>query len=260
MEVFLSPEAIKEETIKKAEKKVSLKWYQTFLLSVFAGAFIALGAHGYLVVMQTLKAIDVGLMKFMGAAVFPIGLMLVLMAGGELFTGNCLISLAFMSKKIKLKDICKNWFWVYFGNLIGAVLIAMALYYVEAYGISGEINKVGKLAHSVAYFKTSHTFMQSIVKGILCNIIVVLSVWLSYGAKDGITKIFTIWFPVMLFILSGFEHSIANMFLLPIAKFSGADITWTIIIMKNLIPVTIGNIIGGALIVPIVYHFALKSK
>lgn len=257
---FLSPEEIKEETILKGEKKVSLMWHQTLLLSIFAGMFIALGAHGYIVVMQTLKNIDVGLMKFMGAAVFPVGLMLVLMAGGELFTGNTLITLAFMDKKIKFDQILINWFIVYLGNFIGSILIALAVYYTECYGVEGSINAAGDLIEKVALFKTSHSFMQTVVKGILCNFIVVLSVWLSYGAKDGITKIFVCWFPVMLFILSGFEHSVANMFLLPTAKFVGADLTWTAIIIKNLIPATIGNIIGGAILVPLVYYFALKKE
>ncbi len=247
---MLSPKEIAEATVNGGVKKANLSSTQMILLGVFAGMFIGFGAHADITVIQTMWKIDVGLAKFMGAAVFPVGLMLVLMAGAELFTGNNLMTLAYMNNKITLNKMLKNWGFVYLGNFIGSILLAWVLSKSGLYGSEPMIVK----AQAIASGKLSLPFGQAIIRGILCNIIVVLAVWFATASKDVTGKIFAAWFPIMMFVLSGFEHSIANMFFIPIGKFVGLDVSWAQIWMNNLIPVTIGNIIGGAIIVPVVYH------
>lgn len=248
---MLTPGEITKATIETGIKKTSNKPYQTLLLAMMAGIFIALGSHAYIVIMQTMKHLDIGLMKFFGALVFPVGLMLVIMAGGELFTGNNLISIAFIDKKIKLSDVFKNWTLVYIGNFVGSVLIASMLFYAHMY-VDG--NPDTDLALAVAAKKMSSPFMAALIKGFLCNLVVALAVWMATGAKDVTGKIFAIWFPIMMFIVSGYEHSVANMFFLTLAKFLGADFSIADMFIKNLIPVTLGNILSGGVFIPVVYY------
>lgn len=247
---MLTPKEVADATIQVAEGKTRLNFMQSLLLSIFAGVFIGFGSHGFLTVTQTLGNIDVGLSKFMGASVFPVGLMLVLMAGAELFTGNNLMIMALLDKKISLASLSKNWIIVYTGNFIGSILLAYAIYKSGLY--DGE--SISKLVISVSEAKVSISFYEASIRGILCNMIVTLSVWFATAAKDVIGKIFAIWFPIMLFVLSGFEHSIANMFFLPLGKLLGLDTSWLDIWVKNLIPVTIGNVIGGGIIISGVYY------
>lgn len=247
---MLTPKEVADATIKIAEGKTKLNFIQTFLLAIFAGVFIGFGSHGYLTVTQTLGNIDIGLSKLIGASVFPVGLMLVLMAGAELFTGNNLMTIALIDKKISFKALSKNWIIVYIGNFLGSILLAYAIYKAGLY----KSENIKNLAISVGKSKVSLSFYEALIRGILCNMIVVLSIWFATAAKDITGKIFAIWFPIMLFVLSGFEHSVANMFFLPIAKFSGLNISWLDIWVKNLIPVTIGNIIGGGIIISGVYY------
>jgi len=255
---MLSPQEVADATIKAAEGKTKLNFIQTFLLGIFAGVFIGFGTHGYLTVTQTLGNIDAGLSKLIGASVFPVGLMLVLMAGAELFTGNNLMTIALVDKRITFKSLSKNWIIVYVGNFIGSILLAYAIYKSGLY--SGD--NIKNLAISVGEAKLSLSFHDALIRGILCNMIVTLSVWFATAAKDITGKILAIWFPIMLFVLSGFEHSIANMFFLPIAKFVGLESTWLNIWLNNLIPVTIGNVIGGGIIVSGVYYltYILPNK
>lgn len=258
MENMFSPAQISEQMVKIGIKKTSNKEHKTLLLAIMAGIFIALGSHAYIVVMQTMKHIDIGLMKFFGALVFPVGLMLVLIAGGELFTGNNLITIAYFDKKISFSSLLKNWTIVYIGNFIGAVFIAGLLYLAHVYKVDATDTH---MALYVATKKMSSTFMQALIKGFLCNLVVSLSVWMAIGAKDIAGKVFIIWFPIMMFILSGYEHSVANMFFLFLAKFLGGNISIMDIFKTNLIPVTIGNILSGGVFVPFVYYVIyLKNK
>lgn len=255
---ILSPEEIAKTTIQISEKKANLSFFQMILLGIFAGIFIGLGAHADITIIQTLEKFDIGFAKFMGAAVFPVGLMLVVLAGAELFTGNNLMILGLMDKKITIKQILKNWSLVYIGNFIGSVLLALAIYKTGLYNSESMIVKANEIANS----KVSLSFDESFMRAILCNMIVALTIWVSTAAKYVIGKVFAIWFPIMLFVLSGFEHSVANMYFIPIGKFTGLDISWTQIWVKNLIPVTIGNIIGGGIIVSGVYYlvYILPNK
>ncbi|MTI67549.1 MAG: formate/nitrite transporter family protein [Firmicutes bacterium] len=249
MENMLKPGDIAQATIKSGIKKANLSALKMLLLGIFAGIFIGFGAHADIVATQTLgKTVDVGLAKLIGASVFPVGLMLVVMAGAELFTGNNLMSLAVLDKKITFKGMLRNWIIVYIGNFIGSILLAWILSKSGLYK-----SDMATKAIAIAKGKVELTFLSAFIRAILCNIVVVLAVWFSTASKFVTGKILAIWFPIMMFVLSGFEHCVANMFFIPMGKFAGANFTWTEM-WNNLIPVTIGNIIGGAVLVPIVYY------
>lgn len=248
---FLTPPEIAKTWISIGTKKTDFKIINMLLLAIFAGIFIGFGAHADIIVTQSLgKNLDVGLATFLGASVFPVGIMLVVIAGAELFTGNNLISIAVLNKDVTISKMLKNWIFVYIGNFIGSIILAYLLKLSGLYG-----SAVCEKAISIAESKISLSFSQALIRGIFCNILVVLACWMQAGAKDVIGKIFSLWFPVMLFVLSGFEHSVANMYFIPLGRFLGADISWSQIWIRNLIPVTIGNIIGGAVIVPFVYWY-----
>ncbi|MGL6268386.1 MAG: formate/nitrite transporter family protein, partial [Chitinophagaceae bacterium] len=216
-------------------KKANLSILKMFLLGIFAGIFICLGAHGFiLATAATSGGTDALVAKLIRASVFPVGLMLVILCGGEFFTGNNLLTLAWMDKKITVKQLLINWLVVYIGNLVGSILLAFLLaksgLYTEA---------VMATATSIAVKKVTISFSNAVIRGIFCNILVVLACWLQAGSKDMIGKIWGIWFPIMLFVFSGFEHSVANMTYIPLGIFLGAEVSWGQLFMRNLIPVTI---------------------
>ncbi|SKB30827.1 formate/nitrite transporter [Acetoanaerobium noterae] len=268
---YLTPKEIVTATIETGIKKVKTKPLNQFILGILAGAFIAFASEGSNMAAFNLfaKPETYGLGKALAGVVFATGLMLVIIAGGELFTGNTLITIGVLEKKIKLKDMLSNWFFVYLGNFVGAVFIA---YMMNMSGLfnSGD-NMLGGITLKIAAYKTHLTFSQAFYLGIMCNWLVCIAVWMSYGAKDIIGKCFAIFFPISLFITSGFEHSIANMYYIPagiLAKSNAswveasgltaeklAHLNWSTFIAKNLVPVTIGNIVGGVILVAGVYWF-----
>jgi len=269
---ILSPAEIAEFTVKSGIKKSKLKPITMIILGFLAGAFIAFAAEG-----SNLAAFNLwsdpstyGLGKALAGVIFPAGLILVLMAGGELFTGNTLMVLAVLKKEVKLSDMFKNWFFVYLGNFIGSVFIAFLI--VKSGQLSIGHSHLAVTTIKIASYKVGLSFSSAFILGILCNWLVCLAVWLSYGAKDMIGKIMAIFFPIWLFITSGFEHSVANMYYIssgilakgnPIyyeaAINSGISIekldslNWVTFFANNLIPVTLGNIIGGAFFVGALY-------
>ena len=267
----MTPKEIVTATIETGIKKVKTKPLNQFTLGILAGAFIAFASEGSNMAAFNLfaKPETYGLGKALAGVVFATGLMLVIIAGGELFTGNTLITIGVLEKKIKLKDMLSNWFFVYLGNFVGAVFIA---YMMNMSGLfnSGD-NMLGGITLKIAAYKTHLTFSQAFYLGIMCNWLVCIAVWMSYGAKDIIGKCFAIFFPISLFITSGFEHSIANMYYIPagiLAKSNAswveasgltaeklANLNWNTFITKNLVPVTIGNIVGGVILVAGVYWF-----
>lgn len=267
----MTPKEIVTATIETGIKKVKTKPLNQFILGILAGAFIAFASEGSNMAAFNLfaKPETYGLGKALAGVVFATGLMLVIIAGGELFTGNTLITIGVLEKKIKLKDMLSNWFFVYLGNFVGAVFIA---YMMNMSGLfnSGD-NMLGGITLKIAAYKTHLTFSQAFYLGIMCNWLVCIAVWMSYGAKDIIGKCFAIFFPISLFITSGFEHSIANMYYIPagiLAKSNAswveasgltaeklAHLNWNTFITKNLVPVTIGNIVGGVILVAGVYWF-----
>lgn len=246
---LLTPKEIAQATIDAGAGKAKLSVIHMIILGIFAGAFIGFGAQGAIIIGQTYASIDLGMSKFIFAAAFPVGLMLVVICGGELFTGNNLMVLGCLNCNYKVRDLLRNWAVVYFSNFAGSVILALLVANSDL--MTGA---AAEKAIAIANAKVAIPFGAAVIRGILCNILVVLAVWMATGSRDIISKIFSCWFPIMLFVLCGYEHSVANMYFAPLGMFIGAPITWGQIWMKNLIPVTIGNIIGGAVIVPLSYY------
>lgn len=252
---MLAPGEIANTTVNVGIKKAGLSTKTCMLLGILAGLFISFGGLGSILIGQTMSNIDPGLGKFVGAIVFPVGLMLVVICGAELFTGNCLMTLAVMEKKITMKQVFRNWTLVWIANLIGSLLLVLLVFYSGT--LSGDaVTKTIAIAET----KTGLTITQAFLRAIMCNILVVLGVWMATAGQDIVSKIFACWFPIMLFVLCGFEHSVANMFFIPMGMMLGAKVTMGSLI-TNLVVVTLGNIVGGAIVIPWLYHNSyLKSN
>lgn len=252
MQQMLSPNEVAKATVEVGKYKTSKKNLIVFLSAMLAGMFIGFGYIGYLIVSGVMP--DPGLGKVVGAAVFPVGLMFVLIAGADLFTGNTLITMAWFTKDITFKDVVKNLSIVWLGNLVGALFLVAVMYLSHTF--------TGDVAEGVIHLaeKKAHlNLVELLTRGTLANVIVAVAVYMTYAAKDVVGKVFISFFPIWLFVITGFEHSIANMFVMPIGKLLGADITW-LEIAGNIIPVTIGNIIGGVIISGAYYLLFLKDK
>ncbi|MCK9216925.1 MAG: formate/nitrite transporter family protein [Firmicutes bacterium] len=249
--MFLAPKEIAQATINAGAGKAKLSIVQMIILGAFAGVYIGLGGQGAITISQTYGAIDLGMSKFLFAAAFPVGLMLVVICGAELFTGNNLMIMGCLNGNYSTKDLLRNWVTVYIANFVGSVILAIL---VANSGLM--TGAAAEKAIGIANAKVAIPFMEAVIRGLLCNVVVVLAVWMATAGKDIISKIFACWFPIMLFVLCGFEHSVANMYFAPLGMFLGAPINWGQIWINNLIPVTIGNIIGGAFIVGVLYLIA----
>lgn len=256
MSNFNSPASIADIWIDNGIKKANLSIGKMFVLGMAAGVYIGLGAHAFITATAIGKSSEFGTMvaKLIGSSLFPVGLMLVILCGAELFTGNNLMTLALFNKKITTKQLVTNWCVVYLGNLTGSIILAFLLAKSGLY-----TNTVMAKAITIATTKASLPFSQALIKGIFCNLLVVLACWLQAGSKDMPGKILGIWFPIMLFVFAGFEHSVANMTYIPLGIFLGAEVSWGNFLIGNLLPVTLGNIIGGALIVPVIYYYTYKK-
>lgn len=268
---YSTPAEIAATTVETGIKKSKLSFSHQLILGILAGAFIAFASEGSNMAAFNLfeRPETYGLGKALAGSIFGTGLMLVILAGGELFTGNTLIIMGVLQKKVKLREMLRNWGTVYIGNLIGSLLIAFMM--VQSGLFNSGANALGGQTIKIASYKTGLPFMSAIYLGIMANWLVCLAVWLAYGAKDMIGKMFGIFFPIWLFITSGFEHSIANMYYIPagiLAKSNAnwaaashlspeklANLNWNTFIFNNLLPVTIGNIIGGAVFVGFIYWF-----
>ena len=221
-------------------KKANTEVWQLFLLAVLAGIYIAFGAQVFLVALQQ------GMGKVMGGAVFSVGLVLVIVAGAELFTGNIIMIVGAISHYIPLHRVLRNWSTVYLGNFVGSVLFAVAIWKSGLLGHAGEINALGELSAKIADAKLAIPFGEAVIRGIFCNILVILAIILATISKDVISKILACMLPIMTFVACGFEHCVANMYLIPLGLFAkGTPIAEHWIMFNNIIPVTIGNIIGG---------------
>ncbi|MBP8793480.1 MAG: formate/nitrite transporter family protein [Lutibacter sp.] len=239
-----------------AKTKGSYKASKTLILAFLAGAYISFGGLLAIIVgggSPGLAASNPGIAKFLFGAMFPLGLILVVIVGAELFTGNNAYFMPnVLNKKQGVRTVLKNWGLVYVGNFVGAIFVAYFLTHLTHIVSSAPyIDSV----YQIAIGKTSHTFLVTFLKGIGANWLVCLAVWQGMAAKDTTGKIIAIWIPVMAFVAMGLEHSIANMFFIPLAMFEGADITWTTFIVKNLIPATLGNIVGGVVFVGMLYGY-----
>lgn len=250
------PDQILEISIKNGIKKTSYPLLTTLLLGFQAGAFISLGFLLYIRVTAPLSEGLSGLSAILGASVFPIGLILTLIAGGELLTGNMMVvPLARFSNKIKTKQVMQNWLLITVSNFLGAIFVAY--FFGHIVGLTETGVYLESTVH-IAEHKIDATFLQAFVSGIGCNWLVAAAVWLSYGSEDMIGKIAGIWFPTMAFVAIGFQHVIANMFVIPAAIFAG-HLTW-MDYLNNFIPVFLGNAVGGALFIGMAYWFAFKKN
>lgn len=251
-----TPSEIAANFYKSAHQKDAFPFSRLLVYSILGGAFISLGGLLSLVVtggMPGVAATNPGIIKFIFGALFPLGLVLVVIGGAELFTSDCAVMpFGVFNKGITWKRLARLWTIVYIGNFIGALLVA----YLFAY-------KTGILAadpwlsaaKKIGVLKTSHSFTETFIKGIGANWLVCLAVWLAYAAKDVSGKILAIWFPVMCFVAFGFEHSIANMFFIPVAMLLGAPVSLYQFVVVNLLPATLGNIAGGAVLVALPYWY-----
>jgi formate/nitrite transporter len=255
--------------------------FTMLMLSILAGAFIAFGSifattisagaisvSGADGALAYSTALPYGVTRLLTGLVFCLGLILVVVGGAELFTGNNLIVMAWASKKVTTSALLRNWVIVYIGNFIGAVGTAVLMFFSKQYTFGAD--SVGVAALRIAVGKSELEFVQAIVLGVLCNVLVCLAVWLTFSARTTLDKIASIIFPITAFVAAGFEHSVANMYFMPYALFvkmfdpdfiarvgdrvANLDsLTWQAFFVNNLIPVTIGNIIGGTVLVAAVY-------
>ncbi len=280
---FKVPADIAKAAIAAGCTKCNITWQKLLVLGFLAGAYIAFGAllseivggglsNGTITIADGTVwkiALPSGLVKFAAGAVFPVGLMLVVIAGSELFTGNCMFApISVLNGEASFKGLIKNWTLVYIGNFIGSIFVAYFLAYQCGFFDS---MPWASWAATVANTKCGLDFATAFFRGIGCNWLVCLAVWLAISSEDVISKIFSCWFPIMAFVTIGFEHSVANMFFIPLGLFVAGDheitvklaeanvatanISWYNFFVTNLIPVTLGNIVGAAIFVAALYWY-----
>ncbi|MCX6071696.1 MAG: formate/nitrite transporter family protein [Chloroflexi bacterium] len=270
-------------------KKAALPAVNMFFLAILAGAFIAIGAifattvgAGSMAVKDAAGAaafstgMPYGITRLLMGLAFTVGLILVVVGGSELFTGNNLIVMAFADGKVSLGALLRNWAIVYTGNFVGSIITAAIVFLGKQYSFGS--GSIGLTALNIGEAKTSFTFIQAVALGIMCNALVCMAVWLCFSARSTTDKILAIIPPIACFVAAGFEHSVANMYFIPVALFikqwgdasffelikkTAVDfphLTWGGFFIGNLLPVTIGNIIGGAGMVGLIYWFVYLRK
>ena len=272
---FNTPAEVIDNNMKAGEGKAHLPLGKMILLGIMAGAFIALGGTTS---STAAHAIDnVGLARFVAGIIFPVGLMIIVFVGGELFTGNCLIVMDVVGKKVTWFECIRNLIVVYFSNLIGALIIDTLIYFSGNLDYTGGL--LGAYAIKVAVGKVGISPLKGITSGILCNILVCIAILMAAAATDIVGKIWAIFFPIMAFVVGGFEHCVANMFYIPVGMMAAQNPAYvakaqeaygltaeqiqglTVLhSLNNFIPVTIGNILGGMVFVGIPCYFIYKKK
>lgn len=272
--LFNTPDQILDANMNAGESKVRTSWVKCMLLGILAGAFIALGAEASNVAMHNIS--NIGLARLVAGCVFPIGLMMIVFIGGELFTGDCLLMMDVFAKRITIKQMFKTLVVVFFSNMIGAIVIAFLTAHCGQWDYTSGM--LGAFTVKVAVGKVNISFGAAVVSGILCNILVCIAVLMAGSAVDITGKIFAIFFPIMAFVVSGFEHCVANMYYIPAGIFAKstygekavelygitveqlAELNWGNFFVKNLLPVTIGNMIGGMICVGGMLYMVHKSR
>ena len=271
---FLPPNEIAKAMITISKAKANLSISRMLFLGILAGAFIGFGSELATVITYDMpKYLGVGFTKFMFGSVFSVGLMLVIIAGAELFTGNNLILIKVLNREGDLGKMFKSWFWVYIANFLGSLLLVWIMFRTGLWKTGNFA--VGTEALIIANGKVNLGWWEAFARGIGCNWLVCLAVWIAVASKDITGKIFGIYFPIMAFVASGFEHCIANMYFIPMglllkgnsdvvsmAKLTGLlnSLTLRGFFVNNLIPVTLGNIVGGSLCVATVYWLIYLRK
>ena len=269
---FSTPEEITEIYTEIGYKKAARPVHKQLLLGILAGSFVAMVSQGSHVAVHTLTNLSVA--RTLSGALFSTALVMIVIAGGELFTGNTLMVISAAKKRITVFSMLRNWFVVYAGNFLGALAIVLLIF------ASGQLNlsdgSLGGYTIYVATNKVNLPFHSAFIFGIFCNWLVCLAVWMSSGAQDIAGKILSIFFPIWIFVISGFEHSIANMYYIPAGILAQtnpewvsaavevfgvtperlANLNWIALFKNNLLPVTLGNLVGGAFFVGISYLIA----
>ena len=269
---FFSPAEVAKNYISTGKAKVNTPIPRMLLLAVLAGAFIAIGGVASTAAAATVSSASAA--KLVTACVFPGGLTMVLLAGSELFTGNCLLTIPLLEREITWGGMLKNWLFVYLGNFLGGLLVAAGVVFSHQLSLYG--NGMALSVLSTAAAKCSLPFGDAFLKGMMCNFLVCIAVWISFAAKDVPGKILGLYFPIMMFVVSGFEHSVANMYyisagllakLVPAYASAAAEagldlsaLTAGRFLAGNLLPVTLGNILGGAVCVGCAYWFIYLRK
>lgn len=265
-----NPKEIIEANMKGAVTKATIPLGRMIVLGIMAGMFIALG--GAISNTAVHDIANVGLARTLAGVIFPVGLLIIILVGGELFTGNCLMIMATMNKQIKVSALLRNLVVVYFSNLLGSLIIDVLIFYSGNLDYTG--GALGAYTIKVALGKVNIAPGKAIVSGILCNFLVCMAILMATSAKDVIGKIFATWFPIFAFVIGGFEHIVANMFYIPtgilaasnpdyVAKaqelygitseqLSALDLSGLI---HNFIPVTIGNVLGGMVFIGCTLYF-----
>lgn len=271
-----SPKQITENMIQAGVTKATTPLPKVILLGIFAGMFIACGASASSVAMHAMT--NVGLQRLIGGCIFPIGLMMIVLVGGELFTGDCLMVMGCLHKKYSVLDVIRVLTIVYFSNFIGSVLMAGMVYLSGQFGYTNGL--LGAFTIKIAMGKVSLDFQTAFISGILCNIFVCLGVLMASAAKDVTGKIFGCFFPIMAFIVSGYEHCVANMYYIPAGIFAAGNekyvecamreygytaeqlekLNWGEFFITNQIPVTLGNIVGGMVFVGVILYAINMNK
>ena len=260
------PAEMAERAAAVGEQKATLKAGPMFLLACLAGAYIAMGAiFATTVAAGTSETWPFGVTRVLMGLVFCVGLVLVVVGGAELFTGNTLMTIACLEKRITTGSLLRNWLIVYIGNLTGSLAIALLTTIGRTYTFGN--GSFGVAALSIANVKVNLGFWQAVALGILCNFLVCLAIWMTFSARTVTDKILAVIFPISAFVAAGFEHSVANMYFIPAGLFiklfdpaftarTALDLThltWGAFFVNNLLPVTIGNVIGGAVLVGMLY-------
>lgn len=251
---YYTPQEILKMSIEAGVKKSKLPMLTLWILGFMGGAFISFGFLADIRVIGTAPKELGSIAGFFGAAVFPVGLILTILAGAELLTGNMMtVASAWFSKKIGFGQLVRNWVIVLVSNFIGAITVAYFFGHVVGLTEGAFLEKTVSIAHA----KVNDSFGVAFVSAIGCNWLVCLAVWLAYGSKDAFGKFAGIWFPIMAFVVIGFQHVVANMFVIPAAIFAGSDITWAQY-FENFVPVFLGNVVGGAIFVGLAYFAAYR--
>ena len=259
-----SPKEIAERVENVGVAKARLPLLSMAMLGVLAGAFIGLGAL-YFVLVVSDPTLGFALSRMLGGVVFSLGLLLVVVAGAELFTGNNLLAMAWADGKISTWEVLRNWIIVCAANFIGAVGLAVIVFLSGHADMNG--GAVGKAYLNIAAAKVSLPFWTAFFKGVMCNVLVCMAVWMTLAGRSVTDKLIAIVFPISAFVAAGFEHSIANMYLIPLAMMlkstsaalpPGGEAIGVMGLAENLVPVIAGNLVGGSVLVALVYHIIYR--
>jgi formate/nitrite transporter len=275
MDNYFLPAEITRNQCDIGKRKAELTVIKQLLLGFMAGIFVALASQGSNQAIHTISS--TGIAKLVGGALFTCALMMIIVAGGELFTGNCLMLIACVEKRISVLSMLRSWTVVYLGNMAGSLFIVVLI--LNSGQLDFSDGMLGAFTIKTAVYKTSMGFVKALIMGILCNALVCAAVWMASAAKDITGKILAVFFPIWLFVASGFEHSVANMYFIPAGILAKANSQWLsqayaagvsqeqiaslgikTFLIDNLLPVSLGNIIGGSILIGLAYWFIYLRK